>query len=173
MAGLQMATLEGPEAVLDGGAVEAFRTGLRGRSFAVGEEGYDDERIIWNGSADKRPALIVQCSGTADVIDAVNFARENGLLVAVRGGGHNVAGNAMCDDGLVIDLSAMNEVRVDPTARTARVAGGAILGDVDRETQLLASRRRWAWCLSPALPGSRCAVGWVGCAANTAWPATR
>ena len=136
MTGLQMATLEGPEAVLDVGAVEAFRTGLRGPSFAAGEEGYDEERIIWNGSADKRPALIVQCSGTADVIDAVNFARENGLLVAVRGGGHNVAGNAMCDDGLVIDLSAMNGVRVDPTARTARVAGGAILGDVDRETQV-------------------------------------
>jgi FAD/FMN-containing dehydrogenase len=91
--------------------------------------------VIWNGSADKRPAIIAQCVGVADVIDAVNFAREHNLLVAVRGGGHNVAGNAVCDGGIVIDLSAMNGVRVDPTARRAWAGGGATLGDVDRETQ--------------------------------------
>jgi FAD/FMN-containing dehydrogenase len=91
--------------------------------------------MIWNGSADKRPKIIAQCVGAADVIDAVNFARKHDLLVAVRGGGHNVAGNAVCDGGIVIDLSLMNGVRVDPAARRARAGGGAILGDVDRETQ--------------------------------------
>jgi FAD/FMN-containing dehydrogenase len=116
-------------------AVAAFSTRFRGPCLTAADPGYDDARIIWNGSADKRPALIAQCSGGADVIDAVNFAREHDLLVAVRGGGHNVAGNAICDGGMVIDLSAMKGVRVDPVAKRARVAGGATLGDVDRETQ--------------------------------------
>ena len=132
---LHYVTLEGPDAVLDGDAVEAFTSGLRGPCLTAGDDGYDDARILWNGSTDKRPALIAQCSGVADVIDAVNFAAQHGLLVAVRGGGHNVAGNAMCDGGLVIDLSSMNSVRVDVAARRATVGGGALLGDVDRETQ--------------------------------------
>ena len=132
---LRVTTLEGSDAVLDGDAVEAFTGGLRGPCLTAGDTGYDDARLLWNATADKRPALIIQCSGVADVIDAVNFARERGLLVAVRGGGHNVAGNAMCDGGLVIDLSSMNSVRVDVTARRATVGGGALLGDVDRETQ--------------------------------------
>ena len=135
MADLQVTKLEGPEAVLEGVAVEEFRGGLRGQSLLAGDDGYDEARIIWNRSADKHPAIIAQCSGVADVIDAINFARTHDLLLAVRGGGHNVAGNAMCDGGLVIDLSAMNGVRVDPTARRVRVGGGALLGDVDRETQ--------------------------------------
>jgi len=115
--------------------VSTFVAGLRGPCLTAADPGYDDSRVIWNGSADKRPAIIAQCSGAADVIDAVNFAREHDLLVAVRGGGHNVAGNAMCDGGLVIDLSAMNGVRVDVKARTVRAEGGCTLGDVDRETQ--------------------------------------
>src|SRR5262250_758444 len=113
----------------------AFRTGHRGPCVTAADPGYDNARVIWNGLADKRPAIIARCSGAADVIDAVNFARKHELLVAVRGGGHNVAGNAICDGGIVIDLSGMNSVRVDPTSRTARVGGGAILGNVDRETQ--------------------------------------
>ena len=85
---------------------------------------------------DKRPALIAHCSGAADVIAAVNFARTHDLLLAVRGGGHGVAGRAACDDGLMLDLSLMRGVRVDPRAQTARVQGGATLGDMDRETQV-------------------------------------
>ncbi len=135
MTDLRVVTLEGQKAVVGGDTVEAFRGGLRGPSIAAGDDGYDGARVIWNGSVDKRPALIARCSGVADVIDAVNFAREHDLLLAVRGGGHNVAGNAMCDGGLVVDLSDMNSVRVDPAARRARVGGGALLGDVDRETQ--------------------------------------
>jgi FAD/FMN-containing dehydrogenase len=136
MSVLTMAARNSGESVsLDRDTLDAFSSSLRGASLVASSPGYDEARVIWNGLADKRPAIIARCTGAADVIDAVNFARNHGLLVAVRGGGHNVAGNAMCDDGIVIDLSGMNSVRVDPTARTARVGGGATLGDVDHETQ--------------------------------------
>jgi FAD/FMN-containing dehydrogenase len=108
---------------------------LRGRLFRPEDEGYDSARKVFNGMIDRRPAMIVQCAGVADVIAAVHFARQTDLLVAVRGGGHNVTGNAVCDDGLVIDLSAMKSVRVDPWNRTARAEGGATWGVFDHETQ--------------------------------------
>ncbi|ADD07657.1 FAD-linked oxidoreductase (plasmid) [Natrialba magadii ATCC 43099] len=97
---------------------------------------YDDARVVWNGMIEKYPAIIACCSGTADVISAVNFARENDLLVAVRSGGHNVSGSAVCDDGMVIDLAEMNGVWVDPDERTVWAQAGATLGDVDHETQV-------------------------------------
>ena len=95
---------------------------------------YEGDRGIWNASVQKHPGLIVRCAGTADVVQAVRFARANNVLIAVRGGGHNVAGRALCDDGIVIDLSDMKAVFVDPVTRAVRVQGGATLGDVDRET---------------------------------------
>ena len=116
-------------------ALQAFRGGLRGETLAGADPGYDAARQVWNGMIDRRPGLIVRCSGVADVIDAVNFARDHGLLVSVRGGGHNVAGTAVCDGGLMIDLAPLDWVRVDPEARTARAGGGATWGAVDRETQ--------------------------------------
>ncbi|EFW91082.1 FAD linked oxidase domain-containing protein [Haladaptatus paucihalophilus DX253] len=116
-------------------AVEDLRETLRGTLIRPTDEDYDEARGVWNGMIDRHPALIVQCSGTADVIVAVNFAREYDLEIAVRGGGHNVAGTAVCDDGIVIDLSAMRAVWVDPLARIARVQGGALWGDVDHEAQ--------------------------------------
>jgi len=99
-----------------------------------GDPEYDTARGIWNGMIDRRPSLIVRCRGVADVIAAVNFARDHRLLVAVRGGGHGVAGHAVCDGGMMIDLSGMRAVRVDPGARRAWVQGGATWGDVDCET---------------------------------------
>jgi FAD/FMN-containing dehydrogenase len=96
---------------------------------------YDTARAVWNGAIDRYPRLIARCSGTADVAAAVRFAREHDLEIAVRGGGHNVAGTAVCDDGIVIDLSAMRAVRVDPDSGTAQVQGGALWGDVDQQTQ--------------------------------------
>ena len=136
MSGITIATREPNGSVtLDQEVVEAFTEALRGPCLTAADDGYDEARIIWNGSTDKHPAIIAQCSGVADVIDAVNFAREHDLLVAVRGGGHNVAGNAVCEGGLVIDLSSMNGVHIDPAARRARVGDGALLGDMDRETQ--------------------------------------
>jgi len=123
------------EAATDDQAIAALVTGMRGACFTPSDAGYDDARMVWNGSIDKHPAIVARCSGVADVIDAVNFACANGVLVAVRGGGHNVAGNAVCDGGIVIDLGAMNAVRVDVAARRVRASGGATIGDVDRETQ--------------------------------------
>jgi FAD/FMN-containing dehydrogenase len=121
---------------LDPEEVQAFAGTVRGRVLVSGDDGYDEARAIWNGLIDRRPALIVQCTGAADVVDAVNFARAHDLLLSIKGGGHNVAGNAVNDGGLVIDLSGMRGVHVDPTTQTVRVQGGALLGDVDRETQL-------------------------------------
>ena len=116
--------------------VQAFAASLRGKLIRPSDPEYDGARHIWNGMIDRCPALIVRVQGTADVVTTVNFAREHGLRLAIRSGGHNVAGNAICDGGLVIDLSLMRGVFVDAVARIARVQGGAIWGDVDRETQL-------------------------------------
>ncbi len=109
--------------------------GFRGRLISADHTDYDTTRAIWNGAIDRRPRLIARCIGTADVVTAVRFAREHDLEIAIRGGGHNVAGTAVCDDGIVIDLSAMRGVRVDPANRRAWVQGGALWGDVDHETQ--------------------------------------
>lgn len=136
MSGLTLTARDGASNVtLDRETIEAFTAGLRGPCLRAGDADYEEARVIWNGSVDKSPGIIARCSGVADVIDCVNFAREHDLLLAVRGGGHNVAGNATCDGGLVVDLSSMNSVRVDPAAQRAQVAGGALLGDVDHETQ--------------------------------------
>ena len=108
---------------------------FRGRLLAPHDDGYDEARVVHNGLIDRRPGLIVRCSGTADVIDAVNLARERRLLTAVRGGGHSIAGYSVCDGGLMLDLSVMRGVWVDPGAQTVRVQGGATWGDVDREAQ--------------------------------------
>jgi FAD/FMN-containing dehydrogenase len=114
---------------------DELRMRFRGALVRPGEEGYDEARRIWNGAIDRRPALIARCAGADDVVAAVRFARERDLLVSVRGGGHAVAGHAVCDGGLMIDLSLMKAVRVDPAARTARAAGGVLWCDFDRATQ--------------------------------------
>lgn len=106
-----------------------------GKVLLPSDDGYESARKIWNATIDKHPALIVRCTTTSDVVHAVNFARDNGLLLAVRGGGHNIAGNAMCDDGIVIDLSQMKAARVDPGARRVTIEGGATLADLDAATQ--------------------------------------
>jgi len=115
--------------------IRAFTSRLQGRLIRPGDDQYDEARRLWNGMIDKRPAYIVRCANAADVILGINFARENHLLVAVRGGGHNVAGSAVCDDGLVIDLSAMKGIQVDPQARLAKAQGGAIWRTLDQATQ--------------------------------------
>lgn len=120
---------------LDEAAVPEFEASLRGQLIRPGDAEYDQARQIWNAMIDRRPGLIVRCAGAADVQHAVAFVRDHNLLVAVRGGGHNIAGNAVCDDGLVIDLSQMRSVRVDAKARRASVEPGATLGDFDREAQ--------------------------------------
>lgn len=115
--------------------LESLRCVLRGKIIRPGDAAYDESRSVWNALIDKRPKVIVQAAGVADVMAAVGFARDNGHAVSVRGGGHNVAGTAVCDGGLMIDLSAMRAVHVDPVRRVARVEGGATLADLDHETQ--------------------------------------
>ena len=119
---------------LDDAAVRNFESTLRGPMLRPGNEAYEAARKVYNGMIDKRPALIVQCMDVADVISAVNFAREHHLLLAVRGGGHNGPGLGTCDGGLAIDLSRMKGIRVDPAARTVRVEGGCVWGEVDHAT---------------------------------------
>jgi FAD/FMN-containing dehydrogenase len=135
MVELQITTTTGTQAALEATAVEELKESLRGRLLRTADDGYDQARKVWNGMTDKRPALIIQCAGVADVINSVNFARDNGLLVAVRGGGHSIAGHSVCEGGILIDLSLMKSIRVDPVNRTARAEGGAKWGDFDHATQ--------------------------------------
>ena len=123
-------------ATVKGAPLDQLVAELRGDLLRPGDEGYEAARRVWNATIDRRPAAIARCLGVADVVAAVNVAREHDLLVAVRGGGHNVAGNAVCNGGLVIDLSRMKGMRVDPGQRTVLAQPGATWGDLDRETQL-------------------------------------
>jgi len=121
--------------MLDSAAMEKLRTVVRGVVLCPGQDGYDSARTIPNGMINRRPAVIVRCTGAADVMASVRFAREHDLLLAVRGGGHSVAGKCVCEGGLMIDLTPMKGIRVDPARRTARAQTGLTLGEFDRETQ--------------------------------------
>jgi hypothetical protein len=134
MGTVQVKALESGQVALDETVVAGFRASLRGELIGRGDAAYDQARAIYNAMIDKRPALIARCADVADVITSIDFARENGLLLAVRGGGHNGAGLSLCDDGLVIDLSGLGGVRVDPVERTVRVGAGCVWGDVDHAT---------------------------------------
>jgi FAD/FMN-containing dehydrogenase len=149
-------------------AMAAFRARTRGVVLTNGEEGYDAARRVWNAMIDRRPGLIVRCAGAADVRAAVDFARNAGAVLAVRGGGHNIAGSAVCDGGVMIDLTPMKSVRVDPVARTARVEPGVTLGEFDRETQAFGLVTPTGSTRPRESPGSHSAAGSVGLAASSA-----
>ena len=123
------------EPELDQAALSALGESLRGQLVRKSDSDYDDRRTIWNGSIDRRPALIARCSGVADVIAAVRFARESGLEVALRSGGHSYPGLSVCDNGMVIDMSPIRGIRVDPAGGTARAQAGVLLGELDGEAQ--------------------------------------
>jgi FAD/FMN-containing dehydrogenase len=133
-AGIAAVTIDGQERDLPSAIVERLASNLRGQLIRRDRGDYEAARAIWNGMIDRRPALIARCTCVEDVVAAVDFARDREVLLAVRGGGHGVAGHATCDGGLVIDLSEMRAVDVDPERRTARAQGGCTLGDLDRET---------------------------------------
>jgi len=120
---------------IESNAIGSLRARFRGALLRPAEEGYDEARRVWNGAIDRRPVLIARCAGADDVVEAVRFARHQGLPLSVRGGGHSVAGHGVCDDGLMIDLSLMKAISVDPQATTARAAGGVLWGELDRATQ--------------------------------------
>ena len=132
---VEMMTLGGAKRELDATAVDGLRARMRGPVLTAADAGYDDARRIWNAMIDKRPALIARCAGAADVLEAVRFAAAHEVLVSVRGGGHNVAGTAVCDSGLMIDLSPMKGIHVDPVAQTAWAQPGLLWQDFDHETQ--------------------------------------
>lgn len=119
----------------DTGSFQRFRAAFRGALLRPGEEGYEEARRVWNGAIDRRPALIARCVGADDVVAAVRFARDHDLLVSVKGGGHAVAGHAVCNDGLMIDLSLMKAIAVDSAQRTVRAAGGVLWSEFDKATQ--------------------------------------
>lgn len=135
MSGYSLTTLTAGKTTIASSVIEALAAQLSGSVLAADDAGYDDARAIWNGMIDRKPGLIIRCRTTMDVVSAVRFAADNGLLVSVRGGGHGIAGNAVCDGGLMIDLSAMKSVRVDAAGQRAWVEPGATLADLDKETQ--------------------------------------
>lgn len=136
MSDLKIKTRADREITLQEDIIRKFKESLRGELILANEAGYDDARSIWNAMIDRRPALIARCLGVADVVNSVNFAREHGVTLSIKGGGHNIAGLAVCEDGLMLDMSRMRGVWVDPASRTARAQAGCLLGDVDRETQV-------------------------------------
>jgi FAD/FMN-containing dehydrogenase len=129
-------TTPGVGIALEQKALDDLKTRLRGDLLLPGQPGYDEARSIWNAMIDRRPAVIARCRGVADVVIGLRFAREHGLPLSIKGGGHNIAGLAVADGALMLDMSLMRGVWVDPAARTARAQAGCLLGDVDRETQL-------------------------------------
>jgi FAD/FMN-containing dehydrogenase len=135
MSELVVTTTTGGDAAVDEATVAEFKASLHGQLLLPSDDGYDEARKLWNAMIDKSPALISRCAGAEDVISCINFARANDVLVSVRGGDHSAAGNALCDGGLMIDLSSMNGVSVDSANRAARAGGGSRWRDFDRETQ--------------------------------------
>ena len=128
-------TTSGREIDVKQDALDGLKMGLRGPVITPGDAGYEDSRSVWNGMIDRKPAFVVRCIGVADVIQCVQFAREHGLLLCIKGGGHNIAGLATADGGMMLDMSLMRGVWVDTNAKIAHAQVGCLLGDVDRETQ--------------------------------------
>lgn len=137
LASVQAITGDGHETILHGSAIQELSDSLRGVLLQNGDDGYDHARSVWNAMINKRPALIVRCEGPADVVNSINFARDNSLLVSIRGGGHSISGKSVCQGGLMIDMSSMNSVQVNANAATARAEGGCLEGHIDREAGML------------------------------------
>jgi len=131
-----MKTREGREVELNQEKVDSWRVQLRGPAFLPGDTRYDESRTVWNGMIDRRPSIVVRCLGIADVITCVKFARDNDILLCIKGGGHNIAGLASADGALMLDMSLMRGVWVNTQNKTAHAQAGCLLGDVDRETQV-------------------------------------
>src|ERR1700686_4705786 len=141
-------------------AIQKFRESVRGQTFCPGDAGYDEARTIPNAMIDRRPAVIARCTGAADVIACVRFARDHDIVVAVRGGGHSVAGKSVCDGGIMIDLSTMKGIRVDPARRTVRAETGLTLGEFDRETQAFGLATTMGTVSKTGISGLTLGAGW-------------
>lgn len=152
--------------------IQKFAADFHGELIRTEDDGYDAARAVFNAMIDRRPALIARCTGVADVIAAVNFSRENDLVVAVRGGGHHVAGYGTCDSGLVIDLSPMKGIWVDPETRTVRAQAGLIWGEFDRETQQFGLATTGGRITHTGIAGQTLGSAAAGSNASTGSPAT-
>ena len=152
--------------------LDTLRDRLAGEVLAPQEPGYDEARRVFNGMIDRRPAVVARCASTADVRAAVDFARDRELVVAVRSGGHSFSGLSSCDDGIVIDLSRLKSITVDPEARTARAGGGVVWGEFDAATQAHGLHTPGGRVTTTGLAGSPSAAATVGRPRSTAWPAT-
>lgn len=150
--------------IVDDETLQAFQAHLRGPLLRPGDDGYDTARTVWNAMIDRRPALIAQPVGAADVIAAVSFAREQGLPLSVKGGGHNVAGKAVCQDGLMLDMSRMKGIRVDPYDRTVRAEAGVLWGELDRETHAFGLAAPGGYISTTGIAGLTLGGGqsWIG-----------
>lgn len=147
--------------------VAALRDAVRGHVVTPDDESYDQARRVWNGAIDRYPALVVRCAGVPDVVASVRFGRENDLLLAVRGGGHNVAGTGTCDGGLVVDLSPMKDIRVDPVSGTYVPNPACCGGNWTRVPRSTGWRSRAGSCPAPASPASHSAAASAGYIAGT------
>ena len=173
MTELRGTTTTGTSIALQEATVHAFKTSLRGTLLCPGDNGYDAARTVYNAMIDRRPALIARCAGAGDVMAGVQFARAHNLLVSVRGGGHNVAGNAVCDGGLMLDLSPMQGIRVDPARRTVRAEPGLTWRDFDRETQAFGLATTGGLFSPTGIAGlTPWAAAWAGSMASTVLRAT-
>jgi FAD/FMN-containing dehydrogenase len=150
-------------------ACQNFRSSLRGQSFCPGEQGYDAARTVPNAMIKRRPAIVARCAGPADVVTCVRFAREHDVLVSLRGGGHSVAGKSVCEGGLMIDLSAMKGIRVDPTRRTVRAEAGLTLGEFDGETQTFGLATTLGTVSKTGISGLTLGAGWGHLHGSTGW----
>ena len=165
---VQFSELKGGTITLSTDILTALRPQLRGSLCLPDEAGYDEARTIWNAMIDRRPGAVVRCRGASDVMRAVRLARDNDLLVAVRGGGHNIAGNAVCEGGLVIDLSPMSSVRVDPKNEPRGLSPASRSASSTKRRRPSVSPRRSASTRPPVSPGSRSVAASAGSAENTA-----
>jgi len=152
MSALRLAKTRASEPMLPGPDVSELKQGIRGQLVLPGDPTYDQARRVWNGMVDKRPAAVIYCAGADDVVASVTFARSHNLLVAVRAGGHNIAGSSACDAGLVIDLSHMKQIAIDPVRRLARAEAGLIWASSTRPLRRMVWQRRSASTPTPAYP---------------------
>jgi FAD/FMN-containing dehydrogenase len=154
---------DAPSTVMGEATLADLRATVRGEVITPRDTNYDEARQVWNGAIDRHPAVIARCAGTADVVNAVQFARSEGLPIAVRGGGHNVAGFGTCENGFVLDLSPMKGVRVDTAAGTVRAQGGVLWGELDRETQAFGSATTGGLVTTTGIAGFTLGggIGWL------------
>ena len=172
MSGLQVKTCTNGEIILQEDTIRKFKESLRGELILSDNAGYDDARSIWNAMIDRRPALIVRCLGVTDVVTCVNFARERGLILSIKSGGHNISGLAVCEGGLMLDMSRMRGVWVNPSTRTARVKPAVSWATWTARLNSMALLRCSALSRTRASRVSRLVVGSVTSRAGLAGPAT-